>query len=295
MASFSHSLRPDASQKMPSLRSLADLQKDYQQKRLRSLADLQKEYQHRQSEIAEALEDASEGKKIIRYSERWLPSGLLDEDDSMKEALPDQPVTSTVDEKEDSCIGTLRKVFEGKGYGFIAPSDGSKDVFVHFRDIVNGGSRDLIVGAQLKFELTIDESRNRKAKNATLINPYDDQSTTEQYSRAVLLSVFRALRTAGGSLEEDPGALKAMHMPCACASELPAVKAKTQHTESTGGYKEQKSDELTAAECILTMEAWLSDGDGQSKETIVAKASGDSTPTGTGDTASEREYQDCEL
>ncbi|MFD2758362.1 cold-shock protein [Gulosibacter faecalis] len=39
-----------------------------------------------------------------------------------------------------------------KGYGFIAPDDGSADVFAHFSAIVGTGRRDLQENQQVEFD-----------------------------------------------------------------------------------------------------------------------------------------------
>ena len=41
-----------------------------------------------------------------------------------------------------------------KGYGFIAPSDGSADVFAHYSAIDSSGYRSLNENDQVKFETT---------------------------------------------------------------------------------------------------------------------------------------------
>jgi len=47
------------------------------------------------------------------------------------------------------------KWFNGeKGYGFIAPSDGSADVFVHFSAIQGDGYRSLDEGQNVEFDVT---------------------------------------------------------------------------------------------------------------------------------------------
>ena len=49
--------------------------------------------------------------------------------------------------------GTVKWFNESKGFGFISPSDGSKDVFVHFSAIVNDGFRTLAEGQQVSFDV----------------------------------------------------------------------------------------------------------------------------------------------
>jgi CspA family cold shock protein len=49
--------------------------------------------------------------------------------------------------------GTVKWFDEGKGFGFITPTDGSKDVFVHFSAIVGDGFRTLAEGQTVEFEV----------------------------------------------------------------------------------------------------------------------------------------------
>ena len=48
--------------------------------------------------------------------------------------------------------GTVKWFNDQKGYGFITPDDGSKDVFVHQSAIVADGFRSLAEGAKVSFE-----------------------------------------------------------------------------------------------------------------------------------------------
>ena len=48
--------------------------------------------------------------------------------------------------------GTVKWFNESKGYGFITPSDGSPDVFVHFSAIEGTGFRTLAEGQTVQFE-----------------------------------------------------------------------------------------------------------------------------------------------
>ncbi|HTW19505.1 MAG TPA: cold-shock protein [Mycobacteriales bacterium] len=50
--------------------------------------------------------------------------------------------------------GTVKWFNADKGYGFIAPSDGSADVFVHFSAIQGNGYRSLDEGQSVEFDVT---------------------------------------------------------------------------------------------------------------------------------------------
>tara|TARA_R110000787_G_scaffold16806_17_gene52816 strand:+ start:4553 stop:4759 length:207 start_codon:yes stop_codon:yes gene_type:complete len=49
--------------------------------------------------------------------------------------------------------GTVKWFNESKGFGFITPSDGGKDVFVHFSAIASEGFRTLAEGQQVTFDV----------------------------------------------------------------------------------------------------------------------------------------------
>ena len=53
--------------------------------------------------------------------------------------------------------GTVKWFNDAKGFGFISPSDGSKDVFVHFSALQGDGFKTLAEGAQVEFEITQGE------------------------------------------------------------------------------------------------------------------------------------------
>ena len=50
--------------------------------------------------------------------------------------------------------GTVKWFNAEKGYGFITPEDGSKDLFVHFRAIQGEGYKTLNEGQKVDYEAT---------------------------------------------------------------------------------------------------------------------------------------------
>jgi CspA family cold shock protein len=61
-------------------------------------------------------------------------------------------------------IGTVKFFNVSKGFGFITPEDGGKDVFVHASAVEMGGMRSLSEGQRVSFEIQPD-AKGSKAVN----------------------------------------------------------------------------------------------------------------------------------
>lgn len=59
--------------------------------------------------------------------------------------------------------GTVKWFNATKGYGFIEPSDGGKDVFVHISAVERAGLRGLNDGAAVTYEVEVDERRGKSS------------------------------------------------------------------------------------------------------------------------------------
>ena len=57
--------------------------------------------------------------------------------------------------------GTVKWFNATKGYGFVQPEDGSKDVFIHVSALQEAGLQDLADGQRISYEVV--ENRGREA------------------------------------------------------------------------------------------------------------------------------------
>ncbi len=60
--------------------------------------------------------------------------------------------------------GTVKFFNTTRGFGFIAPDDGSKDIFVHISAVERSGMDHLVEGQKLQFDVE-QEARGPKAVN----------------------------------------------------------------------------------------------------------------------------------
>jgi CspA family cold shock protein len=65
--------------------------------------------------------------------------------------------------------GKVKWFNEDKGYGFITPDDGGKDVFVHHSDIQMEGFRKLAEGQKVSCEV-VDAEKGKKATNVRVVD-----------------------------------------------------------------------------------------------------------------------------
>lgn len=64
--------------------------------------------------------------------------------------------------------GQVKWFNESKGFGFITPADGSKDVFVHFSAIQDQGFKTLAEGQNVQFSIE-NGAKGPSAANVTAI------------------------------------------------------------------------------------------------------------------------------
>ncbi len=67
-------------------------------------------------------------------------------------------------------IGTVKFFNMDRGYGFIAPEDGSKDAFVHISAMERAGIGSLSEGQKIEYELQRGQNGKSSAENLKLVD-----------------------------------------------------------------------------------------------------------------------------
>ena len=59
--------------------------------------------------------------------------------------------------------GTVKWFNDQKGYGFVQPDDGRKDIFVHISAVEGAGMRSLKEGQKISFEVVTDKRTGKSS------------------------------------------------------------------------------------------------------------------------------------
>jgi len=72
--------------------------------------------------------------------------------------------------KKSMTKGTVKWFNAARGYGFIAPEDGSNDAFVHISALERAGLSSLREGQKLSYEVQSGQNGKTSAENLSLID-----------------------------------------------------------------------------------------------------------------------------
>jgi CspA family cold shock protein len=109
-------------------------------------------------------------------SEPTRSSDLTEEDLALikqgvgdKTSRPQQSQTATDSSEEPAAqYGSIVTYFEEKGFGFLRPESGGRDVFFHISRVVEAQPQELSPGARVVFELGMDRTGKMAASMVRL-------------------------------------------------------------------------------------------------------------------------------
>lgn len=114
-------------------------------------------------------------------AESSQPAGdLTDEDMALlkqgvgdKTGRPQSAVSASAEGAEESSMeaqtGSVMTYFEEKGFGFLRPDGGGKDIFFHISRLHQGQATELVPGAKVSFDLGMDRNGKIAASSVRLV------------------------------------------------------------------------------------------------------------------------------
>jgi CspA family cold shock protein len=86
--------------------------------------------------------------------------------------------------------GTVKWFNGQKGFGFIQPTDGSNDVFVHISAVERAGLAGLAEGQKVNFEAKTDKMRGKVSAENLSLAWFVDVAFTDVLKRQAARSIF---------------------------------------------------------------------------------------------------------
>ena len=134
------------------------------------------------------FEDSLKKNPNLKMPAADAPKGeLTDEDLSYlkqgvgdKSGRPQNSTAASSDSPDDASveqIGSVMTYFEEKGFGFLRPDGGGKDIFFHISRLHQGEATQLVPGAKVSYELGMDRNGKIAASSVRLLPPVEEVKT----------------------------------------------------------------------------------------------------------------------
>jgi CspA family cold shock protein len=136
------------------------------------------------------FEDALKKNPNLKMPAAGTPAGELTEEDLalLKQGVGDKsgrshssPVPSASGEpgeeaSNDPQTGSVMTYFEEKGFGFLRPDGGGKDIFFHISRLHQGQATELMPGTKVSYELGMDRNGKIAASSVRILNSAESPS-----------------------------------------------------------------------------------------------------------------------
>ena len=108
--------------------------------------------------------EASAPSELTEDDLALLKQGVGDKT-SRPTAMGGEGVEGSSDEPPGEMYGSIVTYFEEKGFGFLRPESGGRDVFFHVSRLQQGQSTELVPGARVAYELGMDRTGKMAASS----------------------------------------------------------------------------------------------------------------------------------
>jgi len=151
------------------------------------------------------------------------------------EAAPETTETAAADAVDGSTMtGTVKKWNEDKGYGFLGPDEGDKDVFCHNSAISQEGVTGLVEGEKVQFTLKVEADGRLKAADLTGVGGGNLRGKWEEGDDVKTGTVARWRQDKGfGFITPDEGDKDIFAHVNDCGASL-VEASKVEYTEQVG-------------------------------------------------------------
>jgi len=113
--------------------------------------------------------DSRSGGELTEEDLALLKQGVGD-----KSGRPQNASSSSPDAPEEAPaeqIGSVMTYFEEKGFGFLRPDGGGKDIFFHISRLHQGQATELVPGVKVSYELGMDRNGKIAASSIRILPP----------------------------------------------------------------------------------------------------------------------------
>jgi len=102
----------------------------------------------------------------------YLKQGVGDKSGRPQSSSPasaDSPDEATAEQ-----IGSVMTYFEEKGFGFLRPDGGGKDIFFHISRLHQGQATELVPGTRISYDLGMDRNGKIAASSVRILPPVEE-------------------------------------------------------------------------------------------------------------------------
>jgi CspA family cold shock protein len=132
------------------------------------------------------FEDALKKNPNLKMPTAGQPAGELTDEDMalLKQGVGDKSgrpqLTSTASGEPaeegpaEAQIGAVMTYFEEKGFGFLRPENGGKDIFFHISRLHQGQATELAPGTRVAYDLGMDRNGKIAASSVRILPPAEE-------------------------------------------------------------------------------------------------------------------------